>query len=153
MQVLQDHYEVMNGLFCNVTKLKKANENKDRLVNEAESSRQTAGRAWPMEGADREVGGRDKGPRKREKDPQVDAWRYNTFTHYYSNRATLGESESPTEDTTAQTSSPTIQEVGAETALEASTSEATETPHVDAEEAFAEVEVTQETLNLKPKSL
>ncbi|OWM83772.1 hypothetical protein CDL15_Pgr004203 [Punica granatum] len=142
MQVLQDHYEVMNGLFCNVTKLKKANENKDRLVNEAESSRQTAGRAWPMEGADRE-----------EKDPQVDAWRYDTFMHYYSNRATLGESESPTEDTTAQTSSPTIQEVGAETALEASTSEATETPHVDAEEAFAEVEVTQETLNLKPKSL
>ncbi|OWM75312.1 hypothetical protein CDL15_Pgr012272 [Punica granatum] len=37
----------------------------------------------------------------KEKDPQVDKRGYNTFAYYYSNRAILGEPESPIEDALA----------------------------------------------------
>ncbi|OWM78220.1 hypothetical protein CDL15_Pgr015039 [Punica granatum] len=40
MRVLHGSYENMNGLLRYVAKLKKANDNKDRLVKEVESSRQ-----------------------------------------------------------------------------------------------------------------
>ncbi|PKI74774.1 hypothetical protein CRG98_004792 [Punica granatum] len=40
MQILHGRYEAMNGLPRDVTKLKKANDNKDRLAKEAESSHQ-----------------------------------------------------------------------------------------------------------------
>ncbi|PKI63611.1 hypothetical protein CRG98_015994 [Punica granatum] len=38
MRALHGRYEGMNGLPRNMAKIKKANENKDRLVKEAESS-------------------------------------------------------------------------------------------------------------------
>ncbi|OWM84473.1 hypothetical protein CDL15_Pgr000913 [Punica granatum] len=38
-EVLYGRYEVMNGLLCDVAKLKKANDNKDGLAKEAETLR------------------------------------------------------------------------------------------------------------------
>ncbi|OWM84474.1 hypothetical protein CDL15_Pgr000914 [Punica granatum] len=44
----------------------------------------------------------------KEKDPYVDTREYNTFAYYYSNRAALGELESPIKDSPTQSSLPTL---------------------------------------------
>ncbi|OWM91583.1 hypothetical protein CDL15_Pgr022332 [Punica granatum] len=70
--------------------------------------------------------------------------RYDTFSHYYSSRAALGEPESPIEDTLAHTSPPYTQEVEVEIAYVAPTSKAVEVPCYGTVEASVEVKAAQE---------
>ncbi|PKI70606.1 hypothetical protein CRG98_009111 [Punica granatum] len=52
----------------------------------------------------------------REKDPQMDTRKYDTFTHYYSNKVALGEAESPAEDATPTFHLPSLRRRGIDTA-------------------------------------